>query len=210
MRLAGYSTAALTFPPGLMRDRVALVRSIFHEAGIETALRIDLTCGSRQELLRLLRRYRNLYDVIAVKCSNQAVANIACRDRRVDIVFFDIKNARVKFTHAMANLLRGALEFNIVSNLLNESSDAFLRLARDASLAGKHRNKVVLSSGCFSPQMIRSPSQIASLGSMIGLPIPQCKEAVSSLPATIVARNIERRSREYVEEGVKIVLPKAR
>lgn len=71
IRIAGYSAVGLTIPTGLMRDRIELVKTVFKDAGLETTLRIDLTASSRMDLLRLLRRFRNSYDVIAVKCVNQ-------------------------------------------------------------------------------------------------------------------------------------------
>jgi RNase P/RNase MRP subunit p30 len=211
LRLAGYSAVALSMPTGLMRDRVSEVRRLFEDEGIQTILRVDLSVNSRADLLRLLRRFRSAYDIVAVKCMNQAVASVACRDRRVDVVFFDPRNFRVKFVHPLASLLSGALEFNLISTFLGETkSEIFSRIAKEAAIAREHRSRVVLSSGCTSPAMIRSPLQISAIATAIGLSSDQSSRGVRETPISIVVSNQERRSREYVEEGVKIVTPKVR
>jgi RNase P/RNase MRP subunit p30 len=208
LRTAGYSTVALTVPTGLLRDRLSSLRRIFEREGLETFMRVDLTANSRIDLLRLLRRFRNAYDIVAVKCVNQRVAPVACRDRRVDLVFFDLRNSRVRFGHALASLLRGALEFNLISTFLGETrSEIFSRVAKDAAIAREHRSTIVLSSGCQSSMMIRSPLEISAIGMAIGLSREQSGHGVSDAPLSIIRRNSERRARGYVEEGVKLVSP---
>ena len=209
LRLAGYSVVALSMPTGVMRDRVVEVRRLFEDEGIQTILRVDLSVSSRADLLRLLRRFRNAFDVVAVKCMNQAVASVACRDRRVDLVFFDPRNFRVKFVHPLASLLSGALEFNLISTFLGETKgEIFSRIAKEAAIAREHRSRVVLSSGCWSAAMVRCPLQISAIATAIGLSSDQSSRGVRETPLSIVTSNQERRSREYVEEGVKLVTPK--
>ncbi len=209
LHIAGYSIVGLTLPTGLLRDRVAALKRIFADEGVDTVSRVDLSANSRMELLRLLRRFRNLYDVVAVKCGNQNTASIACRDRRVDLVFFDPANPHVKYSHALAKLLQGTLEFNLISAILGSArSETFSRLTREAAIAQEHRNKVIFSSGCTSASMVRSPSQISAIGRSVGLTKELCNHAVSEGPYSIIARNRERRSPNYVEEGVKLVTPR--
>lgn len=207
LKLAGYSTIGLTIPTGLMKERIAFLKNIFKEASIEAALRIDLASASRMELLRLLRRFRNSYDVIAVKCVNPRVANVACRDRRVDVVFFDARNQSVRFSHPLANLLRGALEINLISALLTEArGNAFQTIQKLCSIAREHKVKVVLSSGSSHPNMVRSPHQLAALARTMGLSEAQSLTGVSSTPLSIIERNSIRRSPEFIEEGVRVVV----
>lgn len=211
LRLAGYSTIGLTVPTGLLQERVSSLRRTFREAGIETALRIDLTSPSRADLLRLLRRFRNSYDIIAVKCVNQAVATVACRDRRVDVVFFDPRNHKVRFNHSLANLLRGAVEFNLIATFLKAvNGEVFARTAKEVAVAQEHKVRIVLSSGSTSPEIIRAPSQIAAVASTMGLSKEQSLAGVSETPWSIILRNSKRRSPDYIEEGVGVVLPRAR
>jgi RNase P/RNase MRP subunit p30 len=211
LRLAGYSTIGLTLPTGLFQGRVASLRHVFLEAGLETALRVDLTPNSRTDLLRLLRRFRNTYDIIAVKCTNPVVSTVACRDRRVDVVFFDPNNIKARFNHSLASLLRGALEFNLVSSLLKESrTEVISRISKEVGIARRHRTNIVLSSGCHLSEWVRSPLQIGALAVAVGTASQQAIDGVATVPMSIITHNLERRSRQYVEEGVKVLLPRAR
>ncbi len=210
VRVAGYSTVGLTLPTGLMPEKVARIRRFFRDAGIDTAMRVDLAPTSRNELLRFLRRFRNLYDVVSVKCMNQHVSIVACRDRRVDLVFFDPANRKVRFSNSLANLLRGALEFNIAATLQANESETLSRMSRDAAIAEQEKVPVVLSSGSTSAFMVRAPSQLAALGSLIGLSTERSYRSVSEVPWMIVSKNADRKSKEYVEEGVRVATPSAR
>ena len=210
LRMAGYLLIGLTVPTGLMPNRVSSLRRVFEEHGIETLLRADVIPRSRDELLRVLRRYRSRFDLIAVKCMNAAVASVACRDRRVDVVFFDPSDRRIRFSYAYANLLRGALEFNLVSTLLSAVSETYSRIAREAAISRARNTKTVLSCGASSPDEVRSPMQVSALGRAIGLSMDQALGGVSKVPTSIAHRTLERRSSSYVEEGVRIVSRKAR
>jgi RNase P/RNase MRP subunit p30 len=211
MKIAGFGAVALTIPTGLMQERVAFIRHIFTRSGIENALRTDLAPTSRTELLRLLRRYRNMYDVVAVKCTNEVTARVACRDRRVDLVFFDPHNHKVRFNHSLAALLRNAVEFNLVTTLQGQAiGNVLSRTSKEMEISGVHKNRVVLSSGCLSPEMIRAPSQIAAIAAVLGLSSEQARLGVSKVPEEIILRDLKRRSREYIEEGVKVIRPNVR
>jgi RNase P/RNase MRP subunit p30 len=205
LRMAGYRSAAITIPTAILNEYSKAFAQCFAKAGLETASRIDLICSNRYELLKLLRRFRNQYDVVSVKCTNQNVAAIACRDRRVDIVFLDPNSRNMKFTHTLAKLLNGALELNLSFLLNRESGDALNKAMRQMAVAREHRVKVVLSSGCTSPKMVRSPMQIRAVGVTLGLSEAQSAEAISSIPASIIESNLERRSTLYIEDGVRLV-----
>jgi ribonuclease P/MRP protein subunit RPP1 len=208
LRSAGYSTVALTVPTGLLGDKLSSLRRIFEHEGLETLMRVDLTANSRMDLLRLLRRFRNAYDIVAVKCVNQRAAAVACRDRRVDLVFFDPVNSKTRFGHPLASLIRSAFELNLISTFLGETrGEVFSRVAKEAAVAREHRTTIVLSSGCQSPMMVKSPSEISAIGIAIGLSREQSSRGLSDTPFSIIKRNLERRGKGYVEDGVKLVLP---
>ncbi|HKM76907.1 MAG TPA: RNase P subunit p30 family protein [Candidatus Bathyarchaeia archaeon] len=205
LRMAGYRSVALTIPTAILNEYSKTLTQCFVKVGLETVSRIDLTCSNRYELLKLLRRFRNQYDLVSVKCTNQNVAAIACRDRRVDIVFFDPNNRNMKFTHTLAKLLNGALELNLSFLLNRESGDVLNKAMRHMAVAREHRVKVVLSSGCTSPKMVRSPMQIRAVGVTLGLSEAQSAEAISSVPSSIIESNLQRRSPLYIEEGVRLI-----
>lgn len=206
LHMAGYSTVGLTLPTGLFQDRVVEIRNAFRDNGLDVFLRLDLSSRSREELLRSLRRFRNGYDIIAVKCSSARVAHVACRDRRVDLVFFDHENLNFRFTHALANLLQGALEMNLASIMPgNLGPNIYVSISKQFDIANEHRLKVVLSSGADRSELIRSPIQVAALASTLGLQERTALEGVSSMPLSIVENNARKRNPTHIEDGVQIV-----
>jgi RNase P/RNase MRP subunit p30 len=207
LKSAGYRAVALTLPTGLLKEHVRSLRNRFADSGIEMFARIDISCANRQELLRLLRRFRNVYDVVAVKCVNHALGLVAARDRRVDIIFFDPLKRNVWFDHSIANVSRAALELNL-STLFSESI-LLTKPMKEIDIATQHMVRVVLSSGCTSPMMIRTPEQLSAIGMILGLNERQARDGVSAIPWSIVEQNVERRSKEYVEEGVRVVKKRA-
>ena len=211
LRTAGYSAVALTIPTGLLPERVSSIRQIFQDQGIDTALRIDLGSPSRTELLRSLRRFRNAYDVVAVKCANARVATVASRDRRVDVVFFDPLIRNVRFSHSLARLLHGALEINLIASILSSTDAGILsRLRKTIAVAQEHNVKVVLSSGARTAEMVRAPLQLSAIASTLGLGETTSTAAVSLIPASIITENAKKRKPEYVEEGVRIIVSSRR
>ena len=206
-----YSTIGLTVPTGLLRERVSSLRCLFEQHGLGTALRADFSPTSRMELLRLLRKFRNQYDLVTVNCVNQRVALVACRDRRVDIVFINPVSRNLRFTHTLARLLGGAIEFNLVSDAVEQANSlVFSRIRKAMMTAQEHGATVVLSSGARNYQMVRSPIEISALATSLGLSQEEAIRGVSSAPSSIVAENRKKRAPEYVEEGVKIVAPPRR
>ena len=208
LSIVHYAAVGISVPTGLFHNRIEPLRRVFEQYGVSTVLRVDLSLTSRTELLRALRKFRNLYDIVAVKCLNQRVANVACRDRRVDVIYFDVANRNLRFTHSFARLLRGAIEFNLVSDVVERADSwTFSQLRRAMGIAREHRVKVVLSSGATSYEMIRSPLEISALATALGLTEEESIRGVSSAPSSIVDENRKKRAPEYVEEGVKIVVP---
>jgi len=211
LKTAGYSTIGLTIPTGLLPERVKSMRQTFEDHGVATALRIDLGSASRTELLRSLRRFRNAYDVVGVKCVNARVATVASRDRRVDVVFFDPVMQNVRFNHSLARLLHGAFEVNLIASLLTLTDMGILfRLRRAIAVAQEHKVKVVLSSGARNAEMVRAPLQLGAIASTLGLSETASVASVSSIPLSIIAENVKKRKPECVEEGVKIIVPSRR
>jgi len=199
---AGYGAVALTVPTGVMKERLQSLRTIFLESNVEVFFRIDLNCSNRQELLKLLRRFRNSYDVVSVNCSNHALALVAARDRRVDVIFFDPSKRNVWFDHSIANVAHAALEFNL--NTILTERGPIQKSMKEINIAKEHKVKIVLSSGSTSPLMIRTPPQLTAIGRILGLNEDQARNAMKT-PWLIVKQNVERRSNKYVEEGVSIV-----
>jgi len=209
LALAGYSMIGLTVPTGLFHDRLAEVRRTFSDYDVETVTRVDFASRSRGELLRSLRKFRTVFDIVAVKCLNDHVAHVACRDRRVDLVFFELENPKVRLTHAMANMLRGCIELNMAPVILRTGA-VYGTVSRQFVLAKEHSVKVVLSSGLDRAELVRSPIQMVALAATLGLPRIEAVKGITSIPMSAVETNLKKRSPDYIEEGVRVVQRKPR
>ncbi len=164
---------------------------------------VDLTCSKREELLKLLRRFRPTFDIIGVKCTNHSLALVAARDRRVDLIFFDSATRNVWFDDSIANVSNATLELNL-STLFEMANHLILtKLMKDVRIARRHNLDMVLSSGATSPLLVRTPIQLAAIAEILGLSKQQAINGVSTIPSRLLKANVERRSRNYVEEGVK-------
>jgi len=205
LALSGYNAVGLTVPTGLLRGRLEILRDCFQDSGVEVFLRVDLTCSKREELLKLLRRFRPTFDIIGVKCTNHSLALVAARDRRVDLIFFDSATRNVWFDDSIANVSNATLELNL-STLLEMANHLILtKLMKDVRIARRHNVDMVLSSGATSPLLVRTPIQQAAIAEILGLSKQQAINGVSTIPSRLIKANVERRSRNYVEEGVKTV-----
>jgi len=205
LALSGYNAVGLTVPTGLLRGRLEILRDCFQDSGVEVFLRVDLTCSKREELLKLLRRFRPTFDIIGVKCTNHSLALVAARDRRVDLIFFDSATRNVWFDDSIANVSNATLELNL-STLFEMANHLILtKLMKDVRIARRHNVDMVLSSGATSPLLVRTPIQQAAIAEILGLSKQQAINGVSTIPSRLIKANVERRSRNYVEEGVKTV-----
>ena len=205
LALSGYNAVGLTVPTGLLRGRLEILRECFQDSGVEVFLRVDLTCSKREELLKLLRRFRPTFDIIGVKCTNHSLALVAARDRRVDLIFFDSATRNVWFDDSIANVSNATLELNL-STLFEMANHLILtKLMKDVRIARRHNLDMVLSSGATSPLLVRTPIQLAAIAEILGLSKQQAINGVSTIPSRLLKANVERRSRNYVEEGVKTV-----
>ena len=205
LAMSHYKAVGLTVPTGLLNDRLKIIRNCFLNSGFEVFLRADLNCSNRMELLKLLRRFRSAFDIISVKCTNHNIALVAARDRRVDLIFFDYARRNVWFNHSIANVSNATLEVNASALLEARDHLVLTRLMKDVNSAQQHGVDIIISSGCTSPFMVRAPAQLLGIGMILGLNKAEALNSVSFTPSRIVRRNIERRSKNYVEDGVRVI-----
>jgi len=198
-------TVGLVLPPE-RSGRIPIVHGVFNNAGLEVARRINLKPKSRNDLLRDLRRYRNQYEIVAVECTSFLVSRVAVRDRRVDVVYFP-KTVRSNPFHArLAKTCRAALEINI-SELISSPNPgtSLFGLRRDIETAVEASTAVIGSTAASKPFDLRSPRDISSILNLIGLPLRDSLNAVSTVPLGIVGRNRSRLNEPQLEEGVRIL-----
>jgi RNase P/RNase MRP subunit p30 len=208
----GFSLVALTFKPETPDEEMRKVKSIFNDAGLDAAARVDLAPGSRNELLRALRRLRRKFEIVAVECKTMPVALIAARDTRVDIVYFEPEETKARFQESTAHLCNATLEINlsgIIKPKISPRSNIIAKLSDYLATAKNHAIPIIISSGADNPHMLRAPRDMAALATSLGLRIDEALDSLSKIPISILEKNRIKLSPSYVAEGVKIVrMPK--
>ena len=207
----GYKAIGVPLPPKISKRKIMQLKEIAKKHDVDLASRVNLTPISASELLRNLRKLRRKFEIVAVKCNSKAVSRQAAKDRRVDLVYFPNEVKKRFFDEAEAELAShalAALEIEImqIPTLPKVQRIQLLsRLRNEIEIAKKYDVPVVLSSGTSSPTLMRKPREIAALAILFDMPIEMALKAVSETPFSILKRNREKLSPNFVAPGLKIV-----
>ncbi len=208
----GYRMIAITLPPNVTHDTVKQVQSICNNVKTDLITRMDLSPKTPRELLHNLRRFRRKFEVISVICTSKAVARQAAKDRRVDLLSFPATNPRKRFfDHAEAELASKAfssLEIDMAP-LISSKSYSRIRLLsslrKEVEIARKFDVPVTISSGATNIHSIRGPYDYAAIAALFDMAAPLALRALSETPLTIVERNREKLSPNFVAPGIRLV-----
>ncbi len=202
----GFKLAAVSLPAQTESFTREAVGADFERFGIDVVSRIDLAPRSRHELLGQLRKCRRQFEVVAVRCDNQAVGLVAARDGRVDLIYFDPARPNMRLRKPLAELCSNALEIQVGRHATQLRARPVLAKLRDeVNIARSAGLNVVLTSGARRPVELRGPLDIAAVGCSLGLTPADSEAAVSTNPVTIVRANRQKLSPTHVELGVKLV-----
>ena len=208
----GFKLAAVSLPTQVNRETVARIREDCRIRGLDFATRIDLKPRSSPELLKLLRKYRRRFEILAVDCSMKSVARTAARDQRVDLLSFPSLDTRFRFFDQaeakLASQSTSALEVEIAM-ILSVSGSYRARLLsslrKETKIAQKFGVPIILSSGASDSYLMRGPQDLACLASLFGMSKESGLAAVSVSPWTLVERNRKKLRSDYVARGIRIV-----
>ena len=208
----GYRVVGIPLSPNVTRDKVHQLRGICKDVGIDFVTRLDLTSKTPRHLLHELRRFRRRFEVISVVCTSKAVARQAAKDRRVDLLSFLAMSSRRRFfDHAEAELASHAsssLEVDMAP-LLSSKDFSRIRLLstlrKEVAIAKKFGVPVSISSGATSVHLMRGPYDCVAFASLFDMAVPLALGALSESPLTIVERNREKLSPDFVAPGIRLV-----
>jgi len=208
----GYRLAGIPLPINVELDKVETLRKICSNVGLDFVSRVDLHPRNIKELLANLRRVRRKFEVVAVLCTSKPVARQAAKDRRVDVLSFDLGKVRNRFfDRAEAELaaqsscslevemapllsLEGALRIHLISNL-----------RREVAIASSFRVPITVSSGATDDFFLRSPYDYSALAMLFDMTSSSALAALSKVPLSIVERNRRKLSPDFVAPGLRVV-----
>jgi RNase P/RNase MRP subunit p30 len=208
----GYQLIAIPLPQNFPEEKIRKLQNICKENGMNFASRVDLKPKTSSELIRSLRRLRRRFEIIAVMCESKQVARQAAKDRRVDLLNFPGSNRRKRFFDKaeaeLASNALGSLEIDIKPLLTLEGPTRIRLLSslrREVAIAENFHVPIVISSGASDELLMRKPREIAALTSLFGLDKGSAINAVSKNPLTLLKRNREKLSPNFVAPGIRLI-----
>lgn len=208
----GYRLVGISLPPNVTRDKVRQLQSICKDTGIDLVTRLDLTSKTPRQLLDELRHFRRRFQVVSVVCTSKAVARQAAKDRRVDLLSFPAMSSRGRFFDRaeaeLASQASSSLEVDMAP-LLSLKGFSRIRLLstlrKEVAIAKKLGVPFTISSGATNMRLMRGPYDYAALASLFDMAVPLALRALSETPLTIVERNREKLSPDFVAPGIRLV-----
>jgi len=208
----GYKSVGIPLPKRSRQDLTDHLRKACVDHGLDLITRVDLSPKSPKDLIRDLRQLRRKFELVSVNCHSKAVARQAAKDHRVDLLVFPSINPRQRFFDLaearLASQGLAALEIEMAP-LLRHSGSHRVRLIsclrREVSIAKRLKVPIVLSSNAHGIYEMRGPREQTSLATLFDLESNLAREAVTSVPMSIVKRNREKLSPSYIARGIRVV-----
>lgn len=207
-----YHLVGISLPPDVTRDEIHRLQKICSDVKVDLVTRVDFAPRNPRELLDNLRHFRRRFEVVSVACLSKPVARQAAKDRRVDLLCFPATDPRKRFfDYAEAELASKALSSLEIDMAPLLSSRGFSRtrllscLRKETTIAKKFGVPIIISSGATNEHLIRGPHDYAALGTLFDMPTPLGLRALSETPVTIVKRNREKLSPDYVAQGIRVI-----
>ncbi len=207
----GYRLVGIPLQPNIPRNEIGRLQKICNDAKMDLVTRVDFFPRTPSELLKDLRRLRRRFEIVSVTCTSKRVARQAARDRRVDLLSFLTTDPRKRFfDDAEAELASKALscleiEMAPLLSLTGFSRIRLLsRLRSELEIAKRFKIPVTISSGATNELILRDPHDYASLATLFNMSQPLALRALSEDPISIVERNREKMSPNYIAPGVRV------
>ncbi len=208
----GYRLIAITLSLNLGEEESQRIRSVCNDVGMDVATRVDLRPNTPNELIRDLRKLRRKFEIVCVLCESKNVSRQAAKDRRVDLLNFPSVNFRGRFFDLaeaeLASNSPASLEIDMNPLLTSETPTRIRLLSslqRETLIADGFNVPIVVSSGASNERFIRKPAEIAIATSLFGLPKQLALDTVSKNPETIVKRNREKLSPNFIAPGIRVL-----
>jgi ribonuclease P/MRP protein subunit RPP1 len=176
---------------------------------------IDVSLGFEARTLRELAKLKNqrkLFDVLLVHGGDLRINRAACETKEVDILTHpSYGRYDCGLNHILAKLAAKnnvAIELNFREILISTKKTRNVVLANMrelVKLGKKYKVPIIICSGSISHCTLRDPLVLRSMGMQLGLTLKEAKEAVTKVPEDILARSKKKRSKDWVESGVKVV-----
>lgn len=197
--LSGFAVVGLHANPfrNLTGNMMVYSRVILHGKSISSI---------RKEIDKIRRKVM----VVSVPLKSIEITNWAAEDGRVDFLTADpTQENRLRDTTArLASSSNTGLEIQIAPLLkstgLNRSK--ILKSYREAVITARNAGMdVILTSGANHPLGLRSSVAMAHVGVLLGMERAYADKAASSLPVSVIERNMKKLQPDFVSGGIEVL-----
>lgn len=175
--------------------------------GLDVSLGVEIEVKRTSQVTKLARDVRKYCDVVIVRGGELEVNRAAVETPEVDMLVSPSNNLNPGFNHIMARLCKKnnvsvCFAFHeLLYSYKRSRSGVMSHFLEIAKLLRKYRAPFVIASGALSGWDMRSPSELISLGRVLGF---QDREIKSSLSDRIIRENRKRLSGKFIMPGVEI------
>lgn len=159
------------------------------------------------KLHSLISRYSRKANFVIVQGGLDKLNRSALETADIDILSLPFGTKDSGFDHVIAKAAadkRVALEFDVGSLIRYRGGKrvhAMSELKQRLMLARKFEVQIVLTSGARSIYDIRGPRELMALASLFGMTKEEAREAMTTVPATI----LKRKASGYIMNGVELI-----
>jgi ribonuclease P/MRP protein subunit RPP1 len=176
---------------------------------------IDIFLGfearTSHELAVLIAK-RKKFDVLLVEGGDLRLNRLAVETPEVDILTHpEHERQDSGLNHTLVKLAEKnevAIEFNFREILTTNGrtrSRILMNMRNNLMLAKKLHAQIIISCGAVSEWELKSPQELISFGTELGLELDEAKAAISKIPENILTRSRERRDKMWIAPGVKVI-----
>ncbi len=207
----------LRVSPETPRSQYKLLRREILEAArglgdLEVLVGAEIVVDEPQKLRGLVEYYREVSDILMVKGGDPRINRAAVENPRVDVLTsvhksekgLGIDHVMARFAHAR-NVAFEVPFYPLVHTRGRQRSIVLSNLRRVIALARHYGAPVVVTSGAWTEWDIRTGKELASLGTLLGMSLPDALDSVSIVPESIVTKNRNATSELQIMPGVRLV-----
>jgi ribonuclease P/MRP protein subunit RPP1 len=207
----GYSGVCfVTYPLGKREEGIlkAEIERVRKEFNIEIFLGFE---ARNVRELKLLNSRRTDFDILLARGGDTRMNRAAVETPGVQILTHPEYEGGSGLNHVLMKQAAKngvAIEINFREILITSKrtrAKVLENITHNIKLAKKFHAPIIVCSGSVSHWMLRDPYVLASVATLVGLDLKEAKEAVTKIPKKIIESAKERKSKNWVMEGVKVV-----
>lgn len=178
----------------------------------EIILQYEIDDMNKNKITDFLSKFRERFDLVSLIPKTRLTLSFAIRDNRIDSIIVDGKGNNLKlFTQKhLKNISQHEKLLEIDLGLIFYTfgiprTKILNKLKQIADFILKYDIKTILSLTPISKIDIRKPQEVISISNLFNLSRDIATKSISDYPNEQIRKNIEKRSSNYVMEGVYIM-----